>query len=182
MALSRAAAKAARQAAQSRGLQGNRAMDGSLIPEAKIATPKADVPMRPDSIKTNQEWRDSVKNVSDDALEQKWETINEQIDTLQDRLDDIVINEKEGRYFTDEELGSQKLAERQEIFNEMSDLENTRAMIAGELNRRNPEMDFDNAEGTYQQAIADRYSSVDEAIKIADENYPRSSFIKRQDT
>ena len=182
MALSRAAAAAARKAAQSRGLQGNRAMDGSLIPEAKVPTPKADVPMRPDSIKRVKEWRDSVRNVSDDALEQKWETINEQIDTLQDRLDDIVINEKEGRYFTDEELGSQKLAERQEIFDEMSELENTRAMIATELNRRNPEMDFDNDEGAYQQAIADRYGSVDEAIKIADENYPRSSFIKRRNT
>ena len=173
MALSRAAAAAARKAAQSRGLQGNRAMDGSLIPEAKVPTPKSDVPMRPDSIKYVQEWRDSVKNVSDDALQQRWEVIDKDIDVLQDKLDDIVISDKEGRYFTDEELGSQKLAERQKIFDEMSELENERSMIAAELNRRNPEMDLDNDEGAYQQAIADRYGSLDEAIGIANQaEYP----------
>ena len=83
MALSRAAAAAARKAAKSRGLKGNRADDGSMLSAEQLQELRAKTPGYWDK-RTAILMEDEIPLLNDGELNRAWRDIHEEIAELQE--------------------------------------------------------------------------------------------------
>ena len=83
MALSRAAAAAARKAAKNRGLQGNRAEDGSMLSSEQLQELRAKTPGYWDK-RTAILMEDEIPLLNDGELNRAWRDIHEEIAELQE--------------------------------------------------------------------------------------------------
>ena len=120
MALSRAAAAAARKAAKSRGLKGNRAEDGSMLTASRESH-------LIEEYGGQEKYRD-VSKMTDDEIAKEWEIIQEDINKFEKELDDLHetnYNEFEEGPFNDFAIG---LAERQ-----LRELRKRRDELDGEM-------------------------------------------------
>ena len=83
MALSRAAAAAARKAAKNRGLQGNRGKDGSMLSSEQLQELRAKTPGYWDK-RTAILMEDEIPLLNDGELNRAWRDIHEEIAELQE--------------------------------------------------------------------------------------------------
>ena len=137
MALSRAAAAAARKAARNRGLQGNRGKDGSLTTLEDIGfTGREGAEMRAAGYHDKVDLEDAVQAMSDGELKRAYDESIERVESLEERM---MADRNELENMPDSEYATQVTAEYDRAVKKMRILEeelDLRESFEGEFTKR----------------------------------------------
>jgi len=137
MALSRAAAAAARKAARNRGLQGNRGKDGSLTTLEDIGfTGKEGAEMRAAGYHDKVDLEDAAQAMSDRELKRAYDESIERVESLEERM---MADRNELENMPDSEYATQVTAEYDRAVKKMRILEeelDLRESFEGEFTKR----------------------------------------------